>query len=144
MQEFENNMHLQVLSLPALMREQYADLEAKVRTLFSTPEIFSLQRIILTGCGDSHAAAMAMKYAIEALTGLPLTSCPPLSSAASTIKISWDLHRTTHWLLPSAIPAASCEFQKRFKELITMARSHSASPETGSLLLEKVRSACLT
>ena len=72
MQEFENNMHLQVLSLPALMREQYADLEPKVRVLFSTPEIFSLQRIILTGCGDSHAAAMAMKYAIEALTGLPV------------------------------------------------------------------------
>ena len=78
MQEFENNMHLQVLSLPALMREQYADLEPKVRALFSTPEIFSLQRIVLTGCGDSHAAAMAMKYPMEILTGLPTEVVPAI------------------------------------------------------------------
>lgn len=78
MENYENNMHLQVLSLPELMRQQYADLEPKTRTVLTTPEIFSIQRIVLTGCGDSHAAAMAMKYAFESLTGIPTEVVPAI------------------------------------------------------------------
>ena len=62
-EEKMNPMKAQVMSLPELLREQYRDLEPKTRTVLSTPEIFSLQHVILTGCGDSWAAVMAMKYA---------------------------------------------------------------------------------
>lgn len=78
MENYENNMHLQVLSLPDLMRQQYADLEPKTRTVLTTPEIFSIQRIVLTGCGDSHAAAMATKYTFENLTGIPTEVVPAI------------------------------------------------------------------
>lgn len=61
----------QARSLPALLREQYADLEPKARLALSTEDIFSVQRIVLTGCGDSLAAGMAAKYAFESLTGIP-------------------------------------------------------------------------
>ncbi len=62
---FDSALCRQVLSLPQLMREQYADLEPKTRSVLSTPEIFNIQRIVLTGCGDSYAALMAMKPAFE-------------------------------------------------------------------------------
>lgn len=59
------------MSLPELLRSQYDDLEPKARKVLSTPEIFSIQRIVLTGCGDSLAAGMASKHAFEMLTGIP-------------------------------------------------------------------------
>jgi Glucosamine 6-phosphate synthetase, contains amidotransferase and phosphosugar isomerase domains len=69
-EEFSNPMREQVFSLPELMKSQWADLEPKARTVLSTPEIFNVQRIVLTGCGDSYAACMGMKYMFESLTGI--------------------------------------------------------------------------
>jgi len=71
MDSFINPMCAQVFSLPELIKEQYDDLEPKVRTVLSFQEIYNVQRIILTGCGDSYAAAMATKYAFEMLAGIP-------------------------------------------------------------------------
>lgn len=67
----ENALVRQVLSLPELIEQQYNDLEPKVRKALTTPEIFGIQRIVLTGCGDSYAAALAAKHAFEMLTNLP-------------------------------------------------------------------------
>lgn len=78
MTEFDSGMRRQALSLPDLLRTQYEDLEPKARTALTTPEIFSIQRIVLTGCGDSHAAAMAVKYAFQELTGLPTEVVPAI------------------------------------------------------------------
>ena len=69
--EFDNAMRRQVMSLPALIRQQLADMEPKTRTILTTPEIFSIQRIVLTGCGDSFAAALATKHIFELLTNIP-------------------------------------------------------------------------
>lgn len=69
--KFDNALRRQVYSLPELLRQQYDDLEPKTRKALTTPEIFSIQRIVLTGCGDSYAAAMATKHAFEMLTGIP-------------------------------------------------------------------------
>lgn len=71
MESLTNNMSKQVHSLPALYREQYIDLEPKTRKLLSTPEIFSVQEILITGCGDSFAAGVATKHIFELLTGIP-------------------------------------------------------------------------
>ncbi len=69
----DNVLRRQALSLPSLLRAQYEDLEQKTRSVLSTPEIFSVQRIVLTGCGDSYAAGLATKYAFEVLAGVPTT-----------------------------------------------------------------------
>jgi glucosamine--fructose-6-phosphate aminotransferase (isomerizing) len=68
--EFDNPLRRQVYSLPDLIRAQYTDLEFKTREVLSTPEIFNIQRILLTGCGDSYAAGLGMRYAFERLTGI--------------------------------------------------------------------------
>lgn len=36
--DFDSALRRQVMSLPELMRQQYADLEPKTRTVLSTPE----------------------------------------------------------------------------------------------------------
>lgn len=77
----DNAMRRQVLSLPGLLREQYEDLEPKTRKVLTTPEIFSIQRIVLTGCGDSHAAAMAVRHAFEMLTHIPTEVVPAIELA---------------------------------------------------------------
>lgn len=69
--KFDNAMRRQVFSLPDLIKQQYEDLEPKTRKVLSTPEIFSIQRIVLTGCGDSYAAALATKHIFELLTQIP-------------------------------------------------------------------------
>ena len=65
MTQFDNAMRRQVFSLPELIRSQYQDLEPKTRSILSFEEIFNIQRIVLTGCGDSHCAAMAVKHTFE-------------------------------------------------------------------------------
>ena len=49
----ENALIRQVLRLPELIEQQYNDLEPKAKKALTTPEIFGIQRIVLTGCGDS-------------------------------------------------------------------------------------------
>lgn len=71
MSKYNNPMSRQVESLPELIETQYEDLEPKTRTVLSFQEIYNIQRIVLTGCGDSYAAAMATKHAFEMLTGIP-------------------------------------------------------------------------
>jgi len=68
----KNAMYKQVFSLPELIKQQYEDLEPKIRKVLTTPEIFSIQKIVLVGCGDSYAAALATKHTFEKLTELPV------------------------------------------------------------------------
>ena len=66
--QYDNPLRRQVMSLPQLMRDLYAELEPASRAVLSTPEIFGIQRIVMTGCGDSFAAILATKDAFEKLT----------------------------------------------------------------------------
>lgn len=68
--EFDNPMRQNVWDAPSLCIQQCEAIEKASRLTISTPEIFDITRIILTGCGDSYAAGMAMKPAIEELTGI--------------------------------------------------------------------------
>lgn len=72
MSDCDSAMARQTRSIPQLMREQFEDLEPKTRELFSTQEIYSFQKIILTGCGDSYAACLAAKQAFEDFTRIPV------------------------------------------------------------------------
>ncbi len=68
-EDYSNPMRDQALTLPSLMRDMYADIEPKARVVMTTPEIFNIQQVILTGCGDSWAAVVAAKMMLEKLTG---------------------------------------------------------------------------
>lgn len=63
---YENPIRQQVLSLPDLVETQLeACFGPNLRDLMTMAEIFDARKIILTGCGDSYAAALAMAPVIE-------------------------------------------------------------------------------
>jgi glucosamine--fructose-6-phosphate aminotransferase (isomerizing) len=71
----------QIRSLSDLVREATPRIESNARTVLSTPEIYGIRHIILTGSGDSHAAALAVAPVLRAWTGLPVQ--PMVSMEAS-------------------------------------------------------------
>ncbi len=70
--ECDSPMLRQARAIPDLIQKQYVDLEPKIRKLFTSPEIYSFKKIILTGCGDSYAACLAAKSAFEGFARVPV------------------------------------------------------------------------
>ena len=68
----ENGMISQIQSLPALVRNEFDTLDERVRRLLDHNETLSVKRVVTTGCGDSHMAALATELAIESLSGIPV------------------------------------------------------------------------
>lgn len=81
MSEFENAMLRQVLSVPDLLEEIYPDLEPQVRYVMTTPEIYSVKKVVLTSCGDGYASCLAAKRAFERFLQIPIEVVEPLSLA---------------------------------------------------------------
>ena len=79
MSEFENAMMRQVLSVPELLAEVYKDVEPQVRYVLTTPEIYSIKKVVLTSCGDGYAACLAAKRAFERFLQIPIEVVDPLS-----------------------------------------------------------------
>jgi len=65
------NMIAQVESLPDLIRNEFDELDSRVRLLLNHNEYLSVKRIVLTGCGDSYMAGVASELAFEQIAGVP-------------------------------------------------------------------------
>lgn len=81
MSNFENAMMRQVLSVPELLEEIYPDVEPQVRYVLTTPEIYSIKKVVLTSCGDGYAACLAAKRAFEKFLQIPIEVVEPLALA---------------------------------------------------------------
>ena len=71
----------QVSSLPNMIAACANSLEPVTRKVLSTPEIFGLRQIILTGSGDSYFAGAATVPAFRGLTGLPVQAMPSMEAS---------------------------------------------------------------
>lgn len=120
MGKYENPMSRQVMSLPGLIRQQYDDLEPKTRTVLSFEEIYNIQRIIITGCGDSFAAGMATKYAFEMLTGIPTE----VVSAIELSRFYCEKHLGIDSRNPLVIAVSNSGTVARISEAVQRARLH--------------------
>lgn len=122
MSKYENPMSRQVFSLPELIRQQYDDLEPKTRTVLSFQEIYNIQRIVLTGCGDSYAAGMATKHIFELLTGIPteVVSAIELSRYYSEKHLGIDCRN------PLVIAVSNSGTVARISEAVQRARLHGS------------------
>jgi glucosamine--fructose-6-phosphate aminotransferase (isomerizing) len=74
-------MRQQVYSLPSLIREQLWPLEARVRKVLTTPEIYSLRSVLITGSGDSHMAGLAAAAAFVEFAGILPHVFPSMQAA---------------------------------------------------------------
>lgn len=120
MSKYSNPMSRQVESLPELIRTQYADLEPKTRTVLSFQEIFNIQRIVLTGCGDSYAAAMAVKHAFEMLTGIPTE----VVTALELGRFYCEKHLGVDCRNPLVVAVSNSGTGARVSEAVQRARRH--------------------
>ncbi len=64
-------LHQQVDTLPDLIRDMVDNLVRRIQETFPTAECRQIERIYVTGCGDSHHAAINSEMAFEQLAGLP-------------------------------------------------------------------------
>jgi len=109
-----NSMVAQVQSLPELIRESTPKLDDAIRTTLDHEICLSLKRVFITGCGDSHHAALNTELAFESLAGLPtepmtalqfshygvgyLPDTGPGTNAVIGISVSGEVARTTEAL----------------------------------------------
>jgi glucosamine--fructose-6-phosphate aminotransferase (isomerizing) len=61
-----------IRSLPEVISPMVAAVEPRARSVISTPDIYSIRHIIVTGSGDSYIAAQSAAPALRAWTGLPV------------------------------------------------------------------------
>ncbi|MEA3440601.1 MAG: SIS domain-containing protein [Chloroflexota bacterium] len=66
-----NSMVAQVHSLPDLVRESTVKFDEIIRNTLTHDLCLSMKRLFLTGCGDSHHAALTAELALESIAGMP-------------------------------------------------------------------------
>lgn len=117
-----NPMCEQAWSLPDLLRTLYPEVESSTRLALKTEEIFSIQRIVLTGCGDSYAAGLATKHIFELLTGIPTEVVTALDLARyyHTGQIGFSPNN------PLVVAVSNSGMVARLAEAAQFAREHGA------------------
>lgn len=120
MSKYDNPMSRQVFSLPDLIETQYDDLEEKARLVLSFQEIFNIQRIVLTGCGDSYAASLAAKPIFEMLTGIPTE----VVTAIDLSRYYCEKHMGVDCRNPLVIAVSNSGTGARVAEAVQRARLH--------------------
>lgn len=76
-----DNFISQVNSLSAMIGPCVDNLEPVTRKVLSTPEIYGIRQIILTGSGDSYFAGAAAAPAFRELTGLPVQAMTSMEAS---------------------------------------------------------------
>lgn len=80
-EEYDNPMRRQLYSVEPLIAELYPEAEKRTRKIITTPEIYSLKEVILTGCGDSYCVALSVAAAFEQFAGLKARAMPAMELA---------------------------------------------------------------
>ena len=110
-----NSMVAQVHSLPGMIRESAQGFDDLIRTTLDNNFCLSIKRLFITGCGDSHHAALNTELAFESLAGIPtepmtalqfshygagyLPGAGPGMNVVIGISVSGEVARTTEALL---------------------------------------------
>ena len=79
-----NSMLDQIHSIPQLIRDVYQPIDDSARMGLDHQLCLSAKRIYITGCGDSHHAALGAELAFETITGLPTEALTALQFARYT------------------------------------------------------------
>lgn len=110
-----NSMIAQIHSQPQLLREIFPVIDERVRNALDHELCLSLKRILVTGCGDSHHAALGSELAFKVLAGVPtqpltamqlarysagfLAKTGPQTNLAIGISVSGSVTRTAEALM---------------------------------------------
>jgi glutamine---fructose-6-phosphate transaminase (isomerizing) len=158
-----NSMVDQVHSLPALIRELHPALDDTIRKTLDHKLCLSVKRLYVTGCGDSHHAALGSELAFEALAGRPtepmsalqfaryavgyLPATGPDTNLVIGVSVSGEVARTTEAIMlarqaGAVTLALTGTAQSRLAETaeLVIAWAAPALPEPPSVHTPRVRS----
>lgn len=76
-----NPVRDQALSVPSLIKETYERIESNTRLILTTPEIYSIKHLILTGSGDSYNAGCATAMSFGKYSRLCVRVEPPMETS---------------------------------------------------------------
>jgi glucosamine--fructose-6-phosphate aminotransferase (isomerizing) len=96
-------LHQQIDTLPDLLRATIDPLVQAVRTALPKSPGASVQRVFITGCGDSHHAAVNASLAFAELAGLPCESMPALQFSRYTAAYLPDTGRGSNLVLAVSV-----------------------------------------
>ncbi len=92
-------LHQQVDTLPDMLREMIDDLAQHVREKFPLSLCQKVERVFITGCGDSHHAALNAQLAMQQLAGLPCESPTAMQFSRYTAGFLPDTGKGSNLLL---------------------------------------------
>lgn len=75
---YDNAMRRQVQSVAGMLKTVFQEVEPALHSLLTTPQIYSVKKLVITGCGDGYAAALCAKTAFERLLEIPVEVVKPL------------------------------------------------------------------
>ena len=129
----DNAMRAQVFSLPELLAGQYEALEAATRALLSTPTIFALREVILTGCGDSQIAGQLVRAAWVRLTGIPCRALTAMQAARFETELAGGRHPHTPLVIAvssSGDVARTVEAARQWRQRGALTVALTANPDS--------------
>ena len=111
-------MIAQVESLPELIQTEFEGLDERARTILNHEEWLSVKRIVTTGCGDSHMAAVATQWAFERLGGVPTDAATAMRAARYALPEATD----RVWRNPLTIGISVSGSVSRTREAVAAAK----------------------
>lgn len=81
--KWDNSLRRQTFSLPDLLLSMYPKLDQQSEKLACSESLRTVKKVILTGCGDSNAAGMAVKYALMEFLRIPVETAPTVDFCRS-------------------------------------------------------------
>jgi len=96
--------------------------EPQVRYVLTTPQIYSVKKVVLTSCGDGYAACLAAKRAFERFLQIPIEVVDPLS-LGRYYQMKWVGESPCD---PLVIAVSNSGMVTRVVEAVERMRSHNA------------------
>ncbi len=107
-----NPMVAQVESVPELLTSQFDQLQEHVEAALSQEEWRTIERVVTTGCGDSHMATVATQWATERLGGVPTEAATALRAARYVLPASGMLPRGRTLVISVSVSGAVSRTQE--------------------------------
>jgi glucosamine--fructose-6-phosphate aminotransferase (isomerizing) len=116
-------MLAQIHSLPALIREVVQPFDDAARATLDHSLCLSLKRLFVTGCGDSHHAALGCELAFESIAGVPMEPMTALQFARYAVGYLTETVPNTNIVIGISVSGEV----SRTLEALTLARQAGAA-----------------
>lgn len=118
--EYKNRIQKHTYSIPALVQESVDRIICDCAEVLSPLQVSSVKRIVITGCGYSYAAALAIKDYLIEITRIPISVLPAIEVSRFSNEGAGDYDGTV------LIAISNSGEVSRLNEAVMLYRKHHA------------------